>query len=103
MAVLFLLQVTLALESEMVQARVTVSPSNATVSCGFSSISTVNIGNPKLDLIILAFSFIFLYSLGIHRLKAICINILKYIETYSTYYILSQIFSRLNNDITMMH
>lgn len=42
----------MALGSEMVQARVTVSPSNATVLCGFSRISTVNMRNPKLGLII---------------------------------------------------
>lgn len=49
MATLFLIQVTVALVSETVQARVTISPSSATVSSGFSSISTVNMGNPKLD------------------------------------------------------
>lgn len=46
MAVLFLIQVTVAFGSEMVQARVTVSPSIATVLCGFSSISTENMGHP---------------------------------------------------------
>lgn len=45
MVMLFLLQVTVAFGSEMVQARVTVSPSNARVLCGFSSISTANMGN----------------------------------------------------------
>lgn len=45
MAMLFLVQVTVALGSEMVQARVTVSPSNPRVLCGFSNISTANIGN----------------------------------------------------------
>lgn len=43
-ATLFLIQVTLPLGSEMVQAKVTVSPSNATVLCGFSNISTANTG-----------------------------------------------------------
>lgn len=83
MAVLFLIQVTLALESEMVQARVTVSPSTATVSCGFSSISTVNMGNPKLDSIMIAFPFIFFYSLGIHKVKVIYINILMHALLYA--------------------
>ena len=45
MAMLFLLQMTVPLGSEMVQARVTVSPSNARVLCGFSNISTANIRN----------------------------------------------------------
>lgn len=43
-ATLFLIQVTLPLGSEMVQAKVTVSPSNAIVLCGFSNISTANTG-----------------------------------------------------------
>lgn len=42
MATLFLIQLTVAFGSEMQQARVTISPSTATVSCGFSKISTAN-------------------------------------------------------------
>lgn len=42
MATLFLIQLTVALGSEMQQARVTISPSNATVLSGFSNISTAN-------------------------------------------------------------
>ena len=98
MAVLFLIQVTLALESEMVQARVTVSPSTATVSCGFSSISTVNMGNPKLDSIMIAFPFIFLYSLGIHKVEVIYINILMHAVTTICHH---TFFSRLNKDISV--
>lgn len=65
----FLIQVIVALGSEMVQARVTVSPSNATVLCGFSRISTVNMEDPKLGLIIAElidnlFLFPFLISLA---------------------------------------
>lgn len=79
MATLFLFQVTVALGSEMVQASVTVSPSNATVLCGFSSISTGSMGNPKLDLIVVAFIcslllFSSFYGLGITNFKAININ-----------------------------
>lgn len=87
----------MALGSEMVQARVTVSPSNATVSCGFSSISTVNMGNPKLDLIIVAFPFLFLYRIGIHHFKAKYINILMHAVTTICCH---RLFSRLNKDIT---
>lgn len=100
MATLFLIQVTAALGSEMVQARVTVSPSNATVLCGFSSISTVNMGNPKLDLIIgefiiymQSFPFPFLNGPGINNFKAIktkthacmhAVTIICYHKSHST-------------------
>lgn len=45
MTMLFLFQVTGALESDIVHARVTVSPSNARVLCGFSSINTAKISS----------------------------------------------------------
>lgn len=44
---LFLLQVTGALESDVVHDRVTVSPSNARVLCGFSRINTANMSYPE--------------------------------------------------------
>lgn len=70
----FLLQVTLPLGSEMVQARVTVSPSNARVLCGFSSISTVNMGHQNYfkkncSMTMQSFPFHLFHSTGINNIK----------------------------------
>lgn len=90
----FLIQVIVALGSEMVQARVTVSPSNATVLCGFSRISTVNMRNPKLGLIIAElignlFLFPFLTALAWIISKLLK----KRMHACSDSYMLSQIFT----------
>lgn len=60
MVLLFLVQVTLALGSEIVQTKVTVSSSTAKVFCGFSIITTAIMENRfyQQELLCLVFYFI---------------------------------------------